>query len=200
MAMDYKDPNNRMHLIKLRSQTLRRYYHYIYNQLKSNYKKAAIFILWLGKYLSYQMQEQNFRPNYNINYRRGQVILVDFGYRIGSELGGAHYAVVLDMKSSKQNNQVTVIPLRSDKGKDTRYLSIYTVNIGTEIKDILDRHHRTTANMYDKTIADVGQMCTISKMRIITPTKAKDYLAGEYLSSSAMTAIQEKIQLLFFQN
>ena len=33
------------------------------------------------------MQEQNFRPNYNINYRRGQVILVDFGYRIGSELG-----------------------------------------------------------------------------------------------------------------
>ena len=65
------------------------------------------------------------------------------------------------MKSSKQNNQVTVIPLRSDKGRDTRYLSIYTVNIGTEIKDILDRHHRTTANMYDKTIADVGQMCTI---------------------------------------
>lgn len=119
------------------------------------------------------MQEQNFRPNYNINYRRGQVIFVDFGYRIDSELGGAHYAVVLDVKSSKQNNQVTVVPLRSDKGRDTRYLSIYTVNIGTEIKDILDRHHCATTNMYDETIADVGQMCTISKMRIITPTKAK---------------------------
>ena len=198
--MDYKDPNNRVHLIRLRSQTLRRYYHYIHDQLRSNYKKAAIFILWLGKYLSYQLNEQSFRPNYNINYQRGQLILVDFGYRIGSELGGAHYAVVLDVRSSKQNNQLTVIPLRSDKRKDTRYLSIYTVNIGTEVKDILDRHNRSTTDMYDETIADVGQMCTISKMRIITPTKARDYLTGECLSSLAMTAIQDKIQLLFFEN
>lgn len=142
------------------------------------------------------MNEQNFRPNYNINYRRGQVILVDFGYRIGSELAGSHYAVVLDVQSSKQNNQVTVVPLRSDKGRDTRYLSIYTVNIGIEVKNILDRHSRAAADMYDETIADVGQICTISKMRIITPTKAKDYLAGECLSASAMIAIQEKIQLL----
>ena len=96
-----------------------------------------------------------FRPNYNINYRRGQVILVDFGYRIGSELGGAHYAVVMDVRSSKHNNQLTVVPLRSNKGKDTRYLSIYTVNIGTEVKDILNRHNHTTADMYDETIADV---------------------------------------------
>ncbi len=198
--MDYKDPNNRVHLIRLRSQTLHRYYHYIHDQLRSNYKKAALFILWLGKYLSYQLNEQSFRPNYNINYRRGQVILVDFGYRIGSELGGAHYAVVMDVRSSKHNNQLTVVPLRSNKGKDTRYLSIYTVNIGTEVKDILNRHNHTTADMYDETIADVGQMCTISKMRIITPTKARDYLAGECLSASAMTAIQDKIQLLFFEN
>ncbi len=198
--MDYKDPNNRVHLIRLRSQTLRRYYHYIHDQLRSNYKNAAIFILWLGKYLSYQLNEQSFRPNYNINYRRGQVILVDFGYRIGSELGGAHYAVVMDVRSSQHNNQLTVVPLRSNKGKDTRYLSIYTVNIGTEVKDILNRHNHTTADMYDETIADVGQMCTISKMRIITPTKARDYLAGECLSASAMTSIQDKIQLLFFEN
>ena len=198
--MNYKDPNNRVHLIRLRSQTLRRYYHYIHDQLRSNYKKAALFILWLGKYLSYQLNEQSFRPNYNINYRRGQVILVDFGYRIGSELGGAHYAVVMDVRSSKHNNQLTVVPLRSNKGKDTRYLSIYTVNIGTEVKDILNRHNHTTADMYDETIADVGQMCTISKMRIITPTKARDYLAGECLSASAMTSIQDKIQLLFFEN
>lgn len=139
--MNYKDPNNRVHLIKLRSKILRQYYSYIRTQLTTNYKKAAIFILWLGKYLSYHVQEQSFLPNYNINYRRGQLILVDFGYRIGSELGGAHYAVVLDARSSKQNNQVTVVPLRSNKGKDTRYLSIYTVNVGTEVKDILDRHN-----------------------------------------------------------
>ena len=196
--MNYKDPNNRVYLIKLRSKILRQYYSYIRMQLSTNYKKAAIFILWLGKYLSYHMQEQSFRPNYNINYRRGQLILVDFGYRIGSELGGAHYAVVLDVRSSKQNNQVTIVPLRSDKRKDTRYLSIYTVNVGTEVKDILDRHNRSTTDMYDETIADVGQMCTISKMRIITPTKAKDYLTGECLSASAMIAIQEKVRHLFF--
>lgn len=54
--------------------------------------------------------------------------------------------------------------------------------------------------MNKSSVADLGQICTISKMRIITPTKAKDYLAGECLSASAMIAIQEKIQLLFFQN
>lgn len=90
------------------------------NQLvKTRYKNAALLTYWLRDYLRYLKAENAFNPKYNITYKRGQIVYVNFGYRIGSELGGCHYAIVLDVKNSKSNSQVTVIPMKSKRTKDT---------------------------------------------------------------------------------
>lgn len=54
-----------------------------------------------------------FDPKKYIKYKRGDIVEIHLGYRIGSEEGGLHYAVVIDNNNSKANNTVTVIPLSS---------------------------------------------------------------------------------------
>ena len=61
-----------------------------------------------------------------LRLKRGAVVCVEFGYRIGRELGGRHYAVVLDANNSIHSNTVTVVPLGSKKesSKDDVYNAI----------------------------------------------------------------------------
>ena len=56
------------------------------------------------------------------------MVNVHFGYRVGSEIGGLHYAVVLDVKNDRSSRVVTVVPLTSLKGeyKDNRYSLLLT--------------------------------------------------------------------------
>lgn len=39
------------------------------------------------------------------------------GFNVGSELGGAHYAIVLDKENKHTSNTLTIVPLSSYKGK-----------------------------------------------------------------------------------
>ena len=65
-------------------------------------------------------------------YKRGDVIKVNFGHRIGREHGGLHYAIVLDVKNPLQSNLLTVVPLTSVKehtnleklGKDRIFIGL----------------------------------------------------------------------------
>ena len=40
--------------------------------MKTDYKKAAIFVYWLNDYIEYIRNEKNFVPGQLINYKRGQ--------------------------------------------------------------------------------------------------------------------------------
>ena len=79
-------------------------------------KKTIAFISkWIPTYLDYISKEDNFLPEKKIEYKRGQVILVDYGVRLGKELGGKHYSVVLDAQNRKKEHILTVLPLKSVK-------------------------------------------------------------------------------------
>lgn len=78
-------------------------------------KRAMLISYWLKTYVNYILKEDSFSPSSVFKLKRGSVIQVEFGYRVGRELGGRHYAVVLDVKNKLHRNTVTVVPLGSYK-------------------------------------------------------------------------------------
>lgn len=80
----------------------------------SLHKRAMLIAYWIRDYVGLLSKEQTYQPP-KYKYNRGDVIQVNFGFRIGSELGGKHFAVVLDNNNSINSNIITVIPLTSLK-------------------------------------------------------------------------------------
>lgn len=243
--MDLKDPKNILDFIKAQKFILYEYIRYIKHLMKTNYKKSAILVYWLKDYLRYIKNEKIFNPRQLINYKHGQIVFVNFGFRVGQELGGLHYAIVLDTKNSKSNSTLTVIPLRSKKDKDTTYQRTHMVPLSTilptllfdkslhmidtvnakvlnitnkytsnEIKSnkilksklkILQKQHNDANailtylnNLKSESLADIGQITTISKQRIKNPVRNDDALANVIIPDNLMKILEEKIQFLYF--
>ena len=83
-------------------------------------KRTMLLAYWVKTYVKYMKAEDKFAPESNFKLKRGSIVLVEFGYRIGKELGGRHYAVVLDVDNSPHRNTVTVVPLGSIKKTSAR--------------------------------------------------------------------------------
>ena len=67
-------------------------------------KRAMLISYWVGTYTKYLREEDSFSPQSVFRLKRGAIVRVEFGYRIGRELGGRHYAVVLDNNNSINRN------------------------------------------------------------------------------------------------
>ena len=78
-------------------------------------KRAQLLGYWLRDYTKLLRSEDNFRTKSVPRLKRGAVVSVDFGYRIGREFGGRHFAVVLDKENPLSAPVVTVVPLMSLK-------------------------------------------------------------------------------------
>ena len=93
-------------------------------------KKTNLISYWLETFSDYIDREENFNPKKIINYSRGDVIRANFGFNVGKELGGLHYAVVLDNDSKHSSHVITVVPLSSTDGRNVHKRS---VDLGTEL-------------------------------------------------------------------
>ena len=60
---------------------------------------------WLLKWATYLQREESFSPSTLKYYKQGEVVLVDFGFRVGDEFGGRHYAVVLEKRNNKKQRR-----------------------------------------------------------------------------------------------
>lgn len=245
--MNYKNKKNVTEFLKYQKAVLKKYINYIKNKMQTDYKRAALFVYWLDEYLKYVKAEKSFNPSHNITYKRGQIVFVNFGYRIGTELGGNHYAIVLDTKNSRYANTVTVVPLKSKKDKISKYAQVYHVSLGYTIgkmiynksldiqaeyleqaKELaaaapstpaakkeykaknakinrLLRLTEETMNFAEKmnkkeSVADTGQIITISKQRIITPCKPQEPLANIVLPEELLALIDERLLGLYLDN
>lgn len=152
-------------------------------------KVQAILSDWICKWSRYLTREQHFSPNYLPYYKRGDVVYVDFGFNIGNEYGGIHYAVVVEINNNKRNGNILVVPLTSlDKGKSISEIPKTDVYIGDNVIDWTNA----------ATIAKPNQIRAISKMRIVKPVTKNDKRAR--LTSEQMQLIENKlIELLIFQ-
>jgi mRNA interferase MazF len=147
-------------------------------------KRGEIYLDWLQTQNKYLVWEENFDPLKLRKFNRGEIVFANFGFNVGSEYGGMHYAVILD-KNKKSNPMVNVVPLTSLKGGYTK-VDIHSgeVFLG-EIAGLNDK----------QSIAIINQKRPISKLRIFKPRSAKDNVFK--LSDDQMDLIDEKVRKMF---
>lgn len=154
--MDLKKPENKGALLSKIAELASSISTLLKNILAADQHKAALLYYWLRNYLRYIKQEETFNPKYFPQFKPGDIVKVDFGFGIGSEFGGLHYAIVLTPSNSK-NSTVTVVPLRSLKlGKESpKTLYKSDVYLGTELFTVLlDR----SGKMLDKCSAFIKEV------------------------------------------
>ena len=87
-------------------------------------KKTNLISYWLENFVSYISSEDTFDSTRLLRYRRGSVIRVNFGFNVGKELGGMHFAVVIDNDNKRNADVLTVIPLSSTDGRTVHEMLI----------------------------------------------------------------------------
>ena len=149
-------------------QALNKQLEYYINDPSGNHlKKANLISYWIKDYVRMIKYEETFNPARNIAYKRGNVIKLNFGFNIGSEYGGLHYAIVLDKHNAHNSPVVTVIPLTSIKqGREIHENNIF---LGNDIYRLLKVKHdtilktlATEQNELDLMIQIVGAMVELT--------------------------------------
>ena len=249
--------------LKLSEDHLHEYYSEMAAGTPEQQKKAQLLGYWLMDYISFLRKEADFNPQKIIRYKRGSIVKAHLGYRIGSEEGGLHYGIVVDVNNLRSAQTVTIVPLTSVKATtDLERLHPSKIYLGDEIytglknkltktlsqaqadiADVKSRLHALQAqapavdtpeytawenaerpaldaasndinkiqlkikNMLKQkaqlekmkrgSIALVGQITTISKIRIYDPLYPSDVLSNIRVSNKALDQIDAKIKELY---
>ena len=132
-------------------------YKYSYNTGHEKFQKIGN---WLEKQSSIFKNESINKKINKPNFKRGEIIKVDFGVNIGSELSNTHFAIVLNSDDNNSVDNITVIPLTSKKGYKRLKIGNVLKEFGNDAKYSGDGY------------ALITQITTISKKRIFN-TKIK---------------------------
>ncbi|MCL2003264.1 MAG: type II toxin-antitoxin system PemK/MazF family toxin [Oscillospiraceae bacterium] len=151
-------------------------------------KRQDIITKWIVRWNRYLTLEDTFKPEYIPRYKRGDIVYVDFGFNVGNEYGGVHYAAVLEHDNSKTGGNIMVIPLTSlELGKTPADVAKADLYLGSNI---------ISWTPFD-TVAKPAQIRAVSKMRIIRPLKKGDQWAR--LSPAHLDAIDNRIKQMIIK-
>lgn len=184
-CMDLKKAENKPQLIKSKKRVLKDLDNLITGYMnspdKEQYKQAANLVYWFKDFNKYTLEKPQFNPNRLLRYSKGQIIKVNLGFNVGNEMGGMHYAIVLDNRNKKTSGTITVIPLTSvkfnEQGEMKKYNEEYVVHLGTEVYDKLSTKFNEHYIEAKKQIEDFGK---IGK-RVFTTILEKYSVDVEYL-------------------
>jgi len=130
------------------------------NYIKAYNSKNSKFIKlgnWLVKESRIFINEgKEIKLNNNPNFKHGEIVKVDFGVNVGSELSNIHFAIVINNDDNNKVNNITVIPISSKKGYKR-------VSLGTILLPFDNGQNKYNKESY----ALITQIKTISKKRII---------------------------------
>lgn len=104
--------------------------YYINSTNKKHLKKVELLSYWFENFCDYIKDEETYNPKKQIRYNRGDIIKVNFGFNVGKEYGGLHYAIVIDKNNNHSSHTLTVVPLTSGTQQDTYPTDVY---LGTEL-------------------------------------------------------------------
>lgn len=164
-------------------------------QLKQMSSDKAIKLLeWINTWEFYLDTEESFDLTKRRSYKRGDIVHVNFGFNIHNELGGTHYALVIEADNAPTNGTVVVVPLKSTEEDNPTNLPDSEVFLGRNIIPIGNAHSKNT-------IAKVGQIKAISKLRIMKPTNNKQtvYPIDPEIRTSILNLIDEKVKKMFIK-
>lgn len=123
-------------------------------------KKADLIAYWIETYSKYLLEEERFDYAKIPKYKRGDIISVNFGFNVGSEQGGLHYALVLDNDNKQSSPVITVIPLSSGTAADTFDRDVF---LGNELYEKLKSKHDKLASQIEKELQEAVTMVQILK-------------------------------------
>lgn len=153
-------------------------------------KQRDIIAGWLIRWAGYIKGENTFNSSHMKSFIRGEIILVDFGFRLKSELGGYHYAVVMDKRNNPNNPLMTVVPMSSLK--EGRTVHPNDVDLGIDLVSDIDPATGTNTAKSTTSMAVIQQLTCISKQRVIRPLNTGDKSLGKIIPTK-MAEIDEKI-------
>lgn len=129
--------------------------HYICSDDAALLKKADLLSYWIEDYSKYISSEQDFEPARLLRYKRGSVLKVDFGFRVGHEMGGLHYAVVIENNNSHNASVITVVPLSSSDGKE---IHRDNVDLGSELYQKASDQHKILTQQALKEKEEISEL------------------------------------------
>ena len=125
---------------------------------KSAYNSKKTKFSYLGNWVEKEsriFKNEALNKIYNKpNFKRGEIIKVDFGINVGSELSNTHFAIVLNSDDNNSVDNITVLPLTSKSG----YKRLYVGNILKPFNQ--------SGKYSSKGYAIITQITTISKKKI----------------------------------
>ena len=104
----------------------------------NEYKKSELLAYWINDFAEYHDKERDFDVTKSGVFHRGDIIKVNLGFNIGSELGGLHYCVVISKKDSPKNGVLNIVPLTSKK--ENKKYPKFCVNLNNELYNILNQN------------------------------------------------------------
>lgn len=148
--------------------------------IEMKYKPGRILATWLSEWAQYIEKEPTFAPDSLKAYKRGEIVLMDFGFRIGAEIGGLHYAVIIEKNNNPKAGTVGIVPLQSLKPGETVHPT--NVALGTGL---------IPGNPWGSQ-AIINQMGFFSKQRIIKPIVSPDKIG--YVPATKLDEIENRLK------
>lgn len=157
-------------------------------------KKAQLLGYWISDYVSFLKKEDTFDPRNLIRYKRGNIVKVHLGYRIGSEEGGLHYAVVVDVENARSSPIVTVVPLTSVKSStDINNLHASNLYLGNEVYSRLQEKVTRLQEDYRLQIKEIGVELADVLKRFPETDSPEDQTLTEEINAS-IDCLQKKME------
>lgn len=163
---------------------------YITSDTKELLKKADLMSYWIEEFSDYIKEEHNFDPKRLKSYKRGDVVKLNFGFNIGSEYGGLHYAIVINNKNPRNSSVLTVIPLTSLKSTEDQ-IHPDDVFLGNEIYKALKLKYDTISQNLEHEQRETDEY---QKAFSIAFEIAKDKVESVKVSDSDSPTFEQDLQ------
>ena len=151
-------------------------------------KRAMLIAYWLNTYSRYLRNEDTFDSRSVYRLKRGSIVRVEFGYRVGRELGGRHYAVVIDQENSIYRNTVTVIPLGSLK--ESSQSDRYSIKLKDGIYGPIKAKLNALLTEVAAIVEDAGDM--EASIKGVSPEEAKSLRAVQRTKIESAKRLSEQ--------
>lgn len=138
------------------------------------YKKSNLLAYWVKDFAQYHDEENIFDSTKLRTFKRGDIVKANLGFRIGNELGGLHYCVVINKNDNPCSGTLNIIPLSSAK-ENKEYNESTCIDLGDELFCLL-------SDKFEKQEKSIKQQVVIlnsenrSEVNISTLIKSLNYL------------------------
>ena len=151
-----------------------------------DYKKANLLAYWIEEFSSYISQEKSFDPTRIISYSRGDIVKLNFGFRIGNEYGGLHYAIIIENMNSHNDGIVTVIPLTSYK--DGKKINQRSVDLGSELYEKVSARQKVLLDKETENVKSMQGLYESIRLSVESSEKPDEHVL------SVKTKLEKQIQ------